>query len=66
MQYNNQYTKDETKELLFRVKQWIHPEDTVGSDEQDPDEQLELDILMNPSGKVQAVFYDWRKDLQYL
>ena len=58
MQYNNQYTKDETKELLFRVKQRIHPEDTVGSDEQDPDEQLELDILMNPSGKVQAVFYD--------
>ena len=58
MQYNNQYTKDETKELLFRVKQWMNPEDTVGQDEQDPDEQLELDILMNPSGKVQAVFYD--------
>lgn len=61
MQYNNQYTKDETKELLFRVKQWIHPEDSRGFGdigEQDPDEQLELDILMNPSGKVQAVFYD--------
>jgi len=58
MQYNNQYTKDETKELLFRVKQWITPEDSVESDQQDPDEQLELDILMNPSGKVQAVFYD--------
>lgn len=58
MQYNNQYTKDETKELLFRVKQWMNPDDTAGQDEQDPDEQLELDILMNPSGKVQAVFYD--------
>lgn len=58
MQYNNQYTKDETKELLFRVKQWMNPDDSVSSDEQDPDEQLELDILMNPSGKVQAVFYD--------
>ena len=58
MQYNNQYTKDETKELLFRVKQWMNPEDSVVSDEQDPDEQLELDILMNPSGRVQAVFYD--------
>ena len=58
MQYNNQYTKDETKELLFRVKQWMNQEDSVGQDEQDPDEQLELDILMNPSGRVQAVFYD--------
>ena len=58
MQYNNQYTKDETKELLFRVKQWMNPEDSIGSNEQDPDEQLELDILMNPSGRVQAVFYD--------
>jgi len=58
MQYNNQYTKDETKELLFRVKQWMNPEYNVSQDEQDPDEQLELDILMNPSGKVQAVFYD--------
>ena len=58
MQYNNQYTKDETKELLFRVKQWMNPEDSVGQDEQDPDEQLELDILMNPRGKVQAVFCD--------
>ena len=58
MQYNNQYTKDETKELLFRVKQWMNPDVVEGSDEQDPDEQLELDILMNPSGKVQAVFYD--------
>lgn len=58
MQYNNQYTKDETKELLFRVKQWMNPEDSLSSDEQDPDEQLELDILMNPSGKVKAVFYD--------
>jgi len=58
MQYNNQYTKDETKELLFRVKQWMNPDDTAGQDEQDPDEQLELDILMNPSGRVQAVFYD--------
>lgn len=58
MQYNNQYTKDETKELLFRVKQWMNPEDTGDSDQQDPDEQLELDILMNPSGRVQAVFYD--------
>lgn len=58
MQYNNQYTKDEAKELLFRVKQWMNPEDSVVSDEQDPDEQLELDILMNPSGRVQAVFYD--------
>ena len=58
MQYNNQYTKDETKELLFRVKQWMNPDDTASQDEQDPDEQLELDILMNPSGKVQAVFYD--------
>jgi len=58
MQYNNQYTKDETKELLFRVKQWMNPDVAEGQDEQDPDEQLELDILMNPSGKVQAVFYD--------
>ena len=58
MQYNNQYTKDETKELLFRVKQWMNPDDSAGQNEQDPDEQLELDILMNPSGKVQAVFYD--------
>ena len=58
MQYNNHYTKDETKEMLHRVGLWLNKEDKEITSEQDSDDELELNLLMNPSGKVQAVFYD--------